>query len=153
MKKSLFALPLVAAALAFAGSAGAAPGTPPGGDAAYQVEISANISGPTGGGIWLWLELDKDGGGVYAGSDCGHGGGGASSDKGTLTWQQVGDQLVISGVALNGLPPFAQGPITVPATYGHYRETIVDAFPGMATFFSVIGAPLDTGFSQVQVAP
>jgi hypothetical protein len=39
-----------------------------------QVEISANVPGPTGGGSWYWLELDKDVG-IYAGSDCAHGGG------------------------------------------------------------------------------
>ena len=60
------------AMLGTAGTAAAAPRTPPGGDAAYQVEISANVGGPTGGGSWYWLELDKDGGGIYAGSDCAH---------------------------------------------------------------------------------
>ena len=70
------------AALPVVGTASAAPSTPPGGDAAYQVELSGNVPGKTGGGTWFWLELDKDGGGIYAGSDCGHGGGGASPDRG-----------------------------------------------------------------------
>ena len=93
---------------------GPAPRTPPGGDAAYQVEISANVGGPTGGGSWYWLELDKDGGGIYAGSDCAHGSG-ASGARGTLSWEQQGDQLVIHGVVSPGLPPFAYEPILVPA--------------------------------------
>jgi hypothetical protein len=152
MKKCLLALPALLAGLALAGPAAAAPSMPPGGDAAYQVELSANLGGRMGGGIWLWLELDKDHGGIYAGSDCAHGSG-AASDRGTLTWRQVGGQLVISGITLNALPPFAQGDVTVPAAYGHYQETIVAAFPGMANFFAVVGLPLDAGFTQVQVAP
>src|SRR5439155_9389556 len=81
----------VVVALAAAGTASAAPSTPPGGDAAYQVELSGNVPAETGGGSWFWLELDKDGGGIYAGSDCAHGGGGASADRGSLSWEQQGD--------------------------------------------------------------
>src|SRR5438309_2486502 len=65
------------AALVAVDTASAAPSAPPGGDAAYQVELSGNVPGKTGGGSWFWLELDKDGGGIHAGSDCAHGGGGA----------------------------------------------------------------------------
>lgn len=49
----------VAVMVAAVGTAAAAPSTPPGGDAAYQVEISASVAGPDGGGSWYWLELDK----------------------------------------------------------------------------------------------
>jgi hypothetical protein len=80
----------VAAMLGTAGTSAAAPGTPPGGDDAYQVEISANVGGPSGGGSWYWLELDKDGGGIYAGSDCGRGAP-ASGARGTLSWEQQGE--------------------------------------------------------------
>jgi hypothetical protein len=69
----------------------------------YQIALSSNISGPQGGGVWLWIALNANHTGDYAGSDCGHGGAGAASDKGDVTWQQSGDSLVISGVQLNGL--------------------------------------------------
>jgi hypothetical protein len=104
---SLFRKCMIVAALAMAamlaavGNAAAAPRTPPGGDAAYQVEISANVGGPNGGGSWYWLELDKDGGGIYAGSDCAHGVG-ASGARGALSWEQLGDQLIIHGVVSPG---------------------------------------------------
>jgi hypothetical protein len=96
-----------------AGTATAALSAPRGADALYQVEISGNVPGPQGGGSWFWLELDSDGGGIYAGSDCAHGGGGASADRGALSWEQQGDQLVIHGVVSAGLPPFAYEPILV----------------------------------------
>jgi hypothetical protein len=135
------------------GTASAAPSIPPGGDAAYQVELSGNVAGKTGGGSWFWLELDKDGGGIYAGSDCAHGGGGASADRGTLTWQQQGDQLVIHGVVSAGLPPFAYEPILVPATYGHYVETFAQVFPALTAFLISVGADPSNGSVQVQIAP
>ncbi len=163
MHRALFSAAAAAAAalaLLAAGPAGAVS-SPPGGDVAYQVEISANLIGPqaygtwagqaqVGGGVWLWLELDTNHQGIYDGSDCGRGG--AVSDSGTLTWQQVGDQLVVSGVALNGLPPFAQGDIVVPAAFGHATEPMVDVLTGMATFFGVLGIP-PAGWAQVEVAP
>ena len=40
----------------------------------YQIELSANISGTQGGGVWLWIGLHSDWQGDYSGSDCGHGG-------------------------------------------------------------------------------
>jgi hypothetical protein len=136
-----------------AGTASAAPSAPPGGDALYQVEISGNVPGPQGGGSWFWLELDRDGGGIYAGSDCAHGGGGASADRGALTWEQQGDQLVIHGVVSGGLPPFAYEPILVPAAYGHYVETFVQVLPTLTAFLTSVGADLSNGSVQVQVAP
>jgi hypothetical protein len=143
---------MVVVALAAAGPASAAPSTPPGGDAAYQVEISANVRGPNGGGSWYWLELDKDGGGIYAGSDCAHGVG-ASGARGILSWEQQGDQLVIHGVVSPGLPPFAYEPILVPAAYGHYVETFADVLPTLTAFLTSVGADVSHGFVQVQVAP
>jgi hypothetical protein len=143
----------VAAILIAAGTATAAPSVPPGGDALYQVEISGNVPGPQGGGSWFWLELDRDGGGIYAGSDCAHGGGGASADRGALTWEQQGNQLVIHGVVSGGLPPFAYEPILVPATYGHYVETFAQVFPTLTAFLTSVGADLSNGSVQVQVAP
>jgi len=143
----------LSAAFATARPALAAPSAPPGGDAAYQVEISANVPGRTGGGSWYWLELDKDGGGIYAGSDCAHGGSGASPARGTLTWQQQGDQLVIHGVVSSGLPPFAYEPILVPAAYGHYAETFAQVLPTLTAFLTSVGADVSNGSVQVQVAP
>jgi hypothetical protein len=149
----LVAASAVVAGFATAGPAAAAPSAPPGGDAAYQVEVSGNVPGKTGGGSWYWLELDKDGGGIYAGSDCAHGGGGATGARGSLTWQQQGDQLVIHGVVSAGLPPFAYEPILVPAQYGHYVETFAQVFPTLTAFLISVGADPSSGFVQVQVAP
>jgi len=143
----------VVVALAAAGTASAAPSPPPGGDAAYQVEFSGNVPGKTGGGSWFWLELDKDGGGIYAGSDCAHGGGGASPDRGVLSWERQGDQLVIHGVQSGGLPPFAYEPILVPASFGHYVKTFAQVFPTLTAFLTSVGVDLSGGAVQVQVAP
>ena len=111
-----------------------------GNTAVYQVEISANSPGPSGGGAWLWIELSSNGTGTYAGSDCGHGFG-AASDKGDVTWSSANGLLTINGVVLNGLGGFPVV-ITVPSTNGHYSETP----------FQVFGVPLP-GSAQVQVAP
>ena len=111
-----------------------------GNTAVYQIEISANSPGPSGGGAWLWIELSSDGTGTYAGSDCGHGFG-AVSDKGDATWSSADGLLTIHGVVLNGLGGFPVA-ISVPSTDGHYSETI----------FQVFGVPFP-GFAQVQVAP
>jgi len=112
--------------------------------ALYQVELTANIGGPQGGGVWLWITLNKSGAGDYSGADCGHGEG-SVSDKGDVTWQTVGDQVIISGVILNGLGGFPTT-ITVPAAYGHYSGTV-------GTFLILPGfIPPDAGFSQLQVA-
>jgi hypothetical protein len=91
--------------------------------AAYQVELSANVGGRQGGGVWLWIELNRDGTGDYQGSDCGHGGQGAAHDSGDVTWRIASSQVVIDDVVLNGLGGFA-ATVTVPAAYGHYTGTV-----------------------------
>lgn len=111
-----------------------------GNTAVYQVEISANATGPQGGGAWLWIELSSDGTGTYAGSDCGHGFG-AVADKGDVTWWSDGTTLTINGVVFNGLGGLPVT-ITTSASFGNSRETI----------FQVFGIPIQ-GFAQVQVAP
>lgn len=72
----------------------------------HQVEISASITpnlfGPgTGGGIWLWIELDgsrSGGSGDYTGSDCLHHtpiapSTGAVADRGDVQWTSNGSIL------------------------------------------------------------
>jgi len=114
--------------------------------AVYQVELSANISGQHGGGVWLWLELSNDNKVDYTGSDCGHGGLGAAPDAGSTTWSQVGDNLVIPNVVLNGLGGFP-ATVTVPDTLGHYTGTV-------GSFITLPGfIPPFLGNSQLQVAP
>ena len=117
-----------------------------GSGAQYQIELSANISGKSGGGAWLWISLNSDGTGDYSGADCGHGGVGAVSDKGDVTWTISGGSVVISGVVLNGLGGFPTT-VTVPAAYGHYTGTV-------GTFLTVPSfIPSFVGTSQLQVAP
>jgi hypothetical protein len=115
----------------------------------YQVELSANISGPQGGGLWLWIGLHPDGTGDYSGADCGHGGEGAAGDKGDATWHYTGlnnESIEIDGVVLVGLGGFVTT-ITVPSTYGHYTGTI-------GSFLTLPGfIPPFIGNSQLQVAP
>jgi hypothetical protein len=137
------------AALAGGASADYGPG------ALYQVEITANEPGPTGGGIWLWIELTPSGGsttsgtGDYAGSDCGHGHGSAR-DLGDVTWSSAGGTLTISGVLLHGFGPTpVPVTITVPSTYGHYSYP-TNAF---ASIFSGLPPFVTGGSAQVQVAP
>jgi hypothetical protein len=113
--------------------------------AAYQIELSANDSGPNGGGIWLWIELNSNGTGDYNGSDCGHGLISAA-DSGDVTWIQQGSQIVITGVTLNALAGFP-ATVTVPASYGLYTGT-VGSFITLPSFI-----PPDSGTSQLQVAP
>jgi hypothetical protein len=115
----------------------------------YQVELSANISGREGGGLWLWIGLHPDGTGDYSGADCGHGGAGTASDKGDATWHYTGlndASIEIDGVVLVGLGGFVST-ITVPSTYGHYTGTI-GSFITLPDFI-----PPGIGFSQLQVAP
>jgi hypothetical protein len=115
--------------------------------AVYQVELSANIGSPQGGGVWLWIGLYPNWEGDYSGSDCGHGEG-AASDKGDVTWHYAGPNnswIVIDGVVLNGLAGF-QTTITVPATYGHYTGT-AGTYLTLPPFI-----PSFAGFSQLQVA-
>ena len=149
--RKLLLLALVVAAT-FAVSAATASGDY-GRGAVYQIELSVNSSGSQGGGIWLWIGLNADGTGDYAGSDCGHGGAGTAPDRGDVTWHYSGDNVVIDGVALNALPnsivPFVPPPyqttITVPKAYGHYTGDD-HAFLTLPSFLPV------GGFSQLQVA-
>ena len=129
-------------AVAAAGPASAGYGQ----GAVYQVELSANASGPQGGGVWLWFGLNSDGTGDYQGSDCGHGGVGAAHDGGDVTWHVSGGQVVITGVILNGLGGFP-ATVTVPAAYGHYTGTL-GSYITLPPFI-----PGFIGTSQLQVAP
>jgi hypothetical protein len=152
----LAAMAAVIAALALPGSAAAyGPGT------MYQVELSANAGGPTGGGVWLWLALNPDYTVDYAGSDCGHGQG-ASSDRGDATWKYVngGSQIEIDGVLLNGLPtnpsigdfsPF-QTTITIPSAYGHYSGHI-GTYETLPSWLLPPPVAAVVGNAQLQVAP
>lgn len=151
MTRLVLTLAIVAALSALpAGSAAADYGR----GAVYQVEISSNVPGPHGGGVWLWIELDADGGGDYAGSDCGRGAAEhAVADRGEVgSWSVSGGVLTISGVTLNG---FGGLPVTItvplPASgYGHVSTDVISIFPDLAT---VLGLPAGVGFSQVEVAP
>jgi hypothetical protein len=147
-----------AAAALLVGGAVAATAAPASADygpgATYEIEISSNITGPQGGGIWLWLGLHPNAGtttsgtGDYAGADCGHGLG-AKNDRGDVTWTVSGGVLTITGVVLNGL----QGlPVTVvvPAAFGHHTEDVVSVFPELGP---VLGLPPGVGFTHIQVAP
>jgi hypothetical protein len=118
--------------------------------ALYQVEITVNEGGHDGGGIWLWLALDENGTGDYAGSDCGHAHG-AAADRGDVTWTSADGVLTISGVVLNGFGPLSPVPvtITVPSQYGHYAYS-ADAFTAI---FSRLPPFISGGKGQVQVAP
>jgi hypothetical protein len=136
---SLLAGGLLAASVGPVAASGYGPG------AVYQVELTANLTGPQGGGVWLWVALYPGGTGDYNGSDCGHGLG-AVSDKGDVTWTTVGNLVRISGVVLNGLGGF-RTTITIPASYGHYTGTI-------GSYLTLPGfIPPLVGFSQLQVAP
>jgi hypothetical protein len=116
--------------------------------AIYQIELSANASGRSGGGVWLWLELSNNGSVDYQGSDCGHGGAGAAHDGGSTWWHYInsGTQIEIDNVVLNGLGGFP-ATITTPSTLGHYTGTI-GSFITLPAFI-----PPFIGNSQLQVAP
>jgi hypothetical protein len=116
--------------------------------AVYQVELTANVGGHDGGGVWLWMALYPSGDGDYRGADCGHGFG-AVRDSGDLTWQVnlTTHEVVISGVVLNGFGFPYSTTITVPATYGHYSGKL-DTFLTLPAFI-----PSGIGTSQLQVAP
>lgn len=140
---------IVAAVTALAGGGALAAAGPAladyGNGAAYQVELSANVGGPHGGGVWLWFALNRDGTGDYQGSDCGHGEG-AAHDSGDVRWQLAGDQIVITDVTLSALGGFP-ATVTVPASYGHYTGT-VGSYITLPSFI-----PPSVGNSQLQVAP
>jgi len=141
------ALALSASAALVGGGLGlAAPASAYGNTAVYQIELSANVSGHDGGGVWLWIELDSNHTGDYKGSDCCHAGQGAAADSGEVTWWDNGGTLTISGVTLNGLGGFPTT-ITVPDTYGHYTGTI-GSYLTLPPFI-----PTFIGNSQLQVAP
>lgn len=144
-RKAAFALSASAAMLA-GGLGLAAPASAYGNTAVYQIELSANISGHAGGGVWLWIELDSNGTGDYNGSDCGHAGQGAAADSGGVSWSDNGGTLTITGVTLNGLGGFPTV-ITVPDSYGHYTGT-VGSYLTLPPFI-----PTFIGNSQLQVAP
>lgn len=125
--------------------------------ALYQIELVAEV--PGAGGAWLWITLNDDGTGDYAGSDCAGGLNGhqfrghpipAASDSGDITgWHYDGDNVVIEGVQLNSfLPLVFYTTITVPSLYGHYTAMGIGAYMTWPFF-------VDTGlgFSQLQVAP
>src|SRR6266566_6310892 len=76
--------------------------------AQYQVEISANnVGGVHGDGVWLWIELNRNGSGDYTGADCIHTGpaglNGAGHERGDVTWTDSGGKLTTP--ALAGVPP------------------------------------------------
>jgi hypothetical protein len=129
-----------------------------GSGAQYQVIISANFppnvfGAGTGGGIWLWIELDgtsktSGGTGEYHGADALHhapqfGPQGASPDSGdNVTWSLSGGTLTITGVAIGGgTTPVT---ITVPNS-GHETTSLGAVFPGLL--------PPGIGTAQVQVSP
>jgi hypothetical protein len=136
------------------GAVGASVAQAYGNGAVHQVEISAsaktNLFGSgTGGGIWLWIELDgsqSGGTGDYTGSDCLHrtpiGPTGAIADSGDVTWTSNGTTLTITGVVIGG---DTQVIITVPES-GHLSTDNLS---------SVFSAPVGQipGTAQVQVAP
>ena len=129
--------------------AAAAPARADYGNTAWrQIELSANISGRSGGGVWLWLELSGNGSVDYQGADCGHGGAGAVHDSGSTWWHYVNSntQIEIDNVVLNGLGGFP-ATVTTPVTVGHYTGT-VGTFITLPSFI-----PSFLGTSQLQVAP
>ena len=145
-RKSLVGLAAAAvmAATMILGTSGVALAGDYGPGAVYQVELTANVGGHDGGGVWLWLALYPDGSGDYRGSDCGHSHG-ATRDQGDVTWSSSNGTVTINGVILNGLGGFPTT-LTVPAAYGHYTGTI-GTFLTLPAFI-----PGFIGSSQLQVA-
>ena len=143
MKRLMLALAIVGALAALAaGSAAADYGQ----GAVYQVEISSNVPGPHGGGIWLWIELNASGGGDYAGSDCGRGAAEhAVADGGDVSsWSVSGGVLTISGVTLNG---FGGLPVTItvplPASgYGHVSTDVISIYRRSSAYSSLLNRSL-----------
>lgn len=142
---ALAALGFAAAALAAAAPASADYGS----SQAYQIALSDNLTGPQGGGVWIWWELNSDHTGDYSGSDCGHGQG-AAADKGDVTWQYSADgtQIYIYGTVLNGLGGYPTT-VVIPSAYGHYAGTD-ETFLTLPPF---LGIPAGIGNAQLQVAP
>jgi hypothetical protein len=151
LRRSVLALSTAGALAAGMAITAAAPvAADYGNDAVYQVEISGNYTSSTGGfGVWLWVELNSDGTGDYAGADCGHTPGveaGAAPDRGDITsWSSSNGVLTINGVMLfGGVLPVT---ITVPSTYGHYT------YGAISDVFHSPFAPFIPGNTIVQVAP
>jgi hypothetical protein len=120
-----------------------------GAGAQYQIEISANnVGGVPGDGLWLWIELNRDGSGDYTGSVCIHTGSvgpnSAFPEAGDVSWSDNGSDLTIRGLVVKfrtgGQVPLT---ITVPDATGHYTGPT-----GAFIAPDIIG-----GDSQVQVAP
>ncbi len=122
--------------------------------AVHQVEISANLPpnvfGPgTGGGIWLWIELDSTSTGTYQGADCLHHAPAinpssptsAVHDSGDVAWSSNGSTITITGVVIGGTVPVT---IVVPES-GHETTSVGVVFPGLV--------PPGVGTAQVEVAP
>lgn len=131
------------AVLAAAPSAFADYGT----GAQYQIEISDNAPGGVlGNGAWLWIELNTNGTGDYAGAICIHTGSAglnaAESDTGDVTWSDTGGTLTISGISL--IHHTVPVTLTVPDTYGNYTEPS----SSVMTPNLIVG-----GTAEVQVAP
>jgi hypothetical protein len=115
--------------------------------AQYQIEISDNAPGGVpGNGAWLWIELNANGTGDYAGAICIHTGpaglNSAESDTGDVTWSDTAGTLTITGITvIHHTVPLT---ITVPDSHGHYTEPSA----------SVMAPNLITGgTAQIQVAP
>jgi hypothetical protein len=156
MRRAVLFAALVAAAAFAAGVLGTGKASAYGSGAVHQVEISATISpnlfgSGTGGGIWLWIELDgtsatSGGTGDYTGSDCLHHTPiapftGAVSDSGEVTWTSDGTTITILGVVIGGDTPVT---ITVPLA-GHENTNLAAVFAP-----PVGGLP---GSAEVTVAP
>jgi hypothetical protein len=156
MRRTALLVALAAAAALAAGVFGTGKASAYGSGAVHQVEISASIApnlvfGPgTGGGIWLWIELDgtsatSGGTGDYTGSDCLHhtpiGPTGAGADSGDVNWTSNGTTITITGVVIGGDTPVT---ITVPLA-GHENTTLSSVFSP-----PVGGLP---GSAEVTVAP
>src|SRR5258708_6151712 len=139
----------IAAALAGPAALAAAPNAfaDYGPGAQSQIEISDNSPGGVpGNGAWLWIGLNANGTGDYAGAICIHTGpaglDGAESDTGNVTWSDTGGTLTIIGISL--IHHTVPVTITVPDSYGHYTEPSTSVMtPNLIT----------GGTAQVQVAP
>jgi hypothetical protein len=150
--RSRLAAAAVVVTLAGGGAAlaAASPAAAYGPTQVYSIHLSANVPGAHGGGIWLWFGLNSDGSGDYTGADCGHNNGHAVPDKGNVTSWTINsnNQVVISGVVLNGLGGFP-ATVTVPAATGHYTGT----FGTYITLPMFIQGLAGAGFSELTVAP
>jgi hypothetical protein len=139
MRKAALVVVLVVAAALAAGVLGTGKASAYGSDAVHQVTISSSITpnffGPgTGGGIWLWIELEgtsatSGGTGDYTGADCIHhtplGPTEAHPDRGEVTWSVSGTTITIEGVTIGAdNQPVT---ITVPLA-GHERTDNASVF-------------------------